>query len=321
MPSSQMMPSVLIRKARRRLMQPHLVVPVTSTGWCVLHITTHRSGMIISWLFVCHCILCLAPLHPTTMEDGHSASHLLQLWSSWSYRLRLYGKKVDFCSSSMEPLPPATSCSNKGWCYKNWSCKLHDYQGCSWGRASSHGHNFFEWTPNCHSIRFGCLSWLHQQGVHPKVIIGHWAYEHTLYDSHSWRKRYHPTSHKYSSQPSRKRLQDTSNCSRWSRNWCDIGNELDEGSQGIIEHHFSHHAVGLSRPWYCRSPAAITLKYLYLTPSYHCPEAIRYLCCMWVSRCVSWRLDRHASRSRCRVHHWNTTWHCTYLQVSIKDDT
>jgi hypothetical protein len=49
--------SVLIRKARiRRLMQPHLAVLLTSTGWCMLHITTHHSNIIISWLLVHRCI-------------------------------------------------------------------------------------------------------------------------------------------------------------------------------------------------------------------------------------------------------------------------
>jgi hypothetical protein len=32
---------------------------------------------------------------------------------------------VNFCSSSVEPLPQSTSWSNKGHCYKNWPCKLH----------------------------------------------------------------------------------------------------------------------------------------------------------------------------------------------------
>ena len=61
---------------------------------------------------------------PTTTEDGHSAPHLLQLWSSWSHCLRLYYTKADFCSSSTEPLQPVTSGSNKGRRYKNWPCEL-----------------------------------------------------------------------------------------------------------------------------------------------------------------------------------------------------
>jgi hypothetical protein len=38
-------PFVLIRKARRRRRwQPHLVVCLTSTGWCVPHITTTAAA-------------------------------------------------------------------------------------------------------------------------------------------------------------------------------------------------------------------------------------------------------------------------------------
>jgi hypothetical protein len=146
------------------------------------------------------------------------------------------------------------------------------------------------------------------------VSIDHWVDEHTLYDSHSWRERYHQTtSHKCSSQPSEKSLQDTFDCSRWSRNWCDIRNELDERSQGVVGHCFSHRAVGFSRPWYCCSLAIITLKCNSLTSSYHYLEAERHLCCMWVSRCIFWWSAWHATRSRCGVHHWATTGHNTYI--------
>jgi hypothetical protein len=150
--------------------------------------------------------------------------------------------------------------------------------------------------------------------MHPKVLIGNWADEHTLYDSHSWREHYHQaTSHKCSSQPSRKSLQDTSDCSRWLGNWCDIGNELDEGSQGVVGHCFSHHVVGFSRPWYCCSPTVIILKNNSLASSCHCPEAGRHLCCMWVFKCVWWWFTWHATRSIRGVHHWSTSWHNTYL--------
>jgi hypothetical protein len=49
--SLQVTPTMLIRKARRRkLWQPPHAVLLTSIGWCVLHITTHRSSIIINWL-------------------------------------------------------------------------------------------------------------------------------------------------------------------------------------------------------------------------------------------------------------------------------
>jgi hypothetical protein len=70
---------------------------------------------------------------PTTIEDGRSAPHLLQLWFSWSHCLRLYCTKADFYSSSTEPLQPVTSGSNKGHRYKNWMCELHNHRGCPQG--------------------------------------------------------------------------------------------------------------------------------------------------------------------------------------------
>jgi hypothetical protein len=127
--------SVLTKKARRRrLWQPHPGVLLPSTRWFVLCITIHPSIIIISWLSVHRCIrtLCLEMWHPTDrvvptiIENGHSLQHLLQLWSSWSHRSRLYCTKVEFCSSSVEPLQPAPLWSNKGRCYKSWSCELHN---------------------------------------------------------------------------------------------------------------------------------------------------------------------------------------------------
>jgi hypothetical protein len=113
---------------------------------------------------------------PTTIEDGRSAPHMLQLWSIWSHHSRQYYTKAEFCSSFTEPLQPASSWSNKGRSYKNWSCELHNYRGYPRGWASPHGHIFLELTPNCYSIRFERLSWLHQQGVHPKALVGHWVH-------------------------------------------------------------------------------------------------------------------------------------------------
>jgi hypothetical protein len=123
-------------KQARRLWQPPRAVLLTSIGWCVLHMTTHRSSSIISWLPVHRRIgtLCRERwpptnrVAPTTIEDGHSAMHLLQLWSSWSHRSRLYCTNADFCSSSAEPLQPVTSGSNNGRRYKNWPCELHNYR-------------------------------------------------------------------------------------------------------------------------------------------------------------------------------------------------
>jgi hypothetical protein len=69
-----MTPSMLIMKARRRLWQPHLVVLLTSIGWCVLHLTTHHSSIIISWLPVHRRIRAMAPpptvLRPPSQKLG-----------------------------------------------------------------------------------------------------------------------------------------------------------------------------------------------------------------------------------------------------------
>jgi hypothetical protein len=150
--------------------------------------------------------------------------------------------------------------------------------------------------------------------MHPEVSAGLWAYEHTLYDSHS--AGYVVTKELVINappQPRRKGVQDTPDCSRWSRRWCDIGNELDERSYSVVGYCFWHHVVGFSSPWYCYSPATITLKNSYLASSYHRPEARRHFCCMWVSRCVSRRLAKHATRLGCRVYHCTIAWYNTCI--------
>jgi hypothetical protein len=76
---------VLIGKARRRrVWQPHLAVLLISTGWCVLHITTHHSSIIISWLPVHHRIRisCLEIWHPhrpcCTCYNCGQVGHIVQ---------------------------------------------------------------------------------------------------------------------------------------------------------------------------------------------------------------------------------------------------
>jgi hypothetical protein len=74
-------------KKKKALAAPRAVL--TIIGWCVLHIATHRSSIIISWLFVHRRIRisCLELWHPHRPccthhhRDGRGPTHLLQLWS------------------------------------------------------------------------------------------------------------------------------------------------------------------------------------------------------------------------------------------------
>jgi hypothetical protein len=101
--SLQMMRSSPTRKAKRRKpWQPHPVVLLPNTGWCVPHVTTNRSNIII-WLLVHRSIrmLYLEPWQPHHSchahhhKNGCGSPHLLQLWSCWSFCQRVYDTEAD----------------------------------------------------------------------------------------------------------------------------------------------------------------------------------------------------------------------------------
>jgi hypothetical protein len=86
-------------KKKKKALAASSAVLLTSIGWCVLHITTHHGSIIISWLLVHRRIRmsCLelrrphrACCTPTAAEEGRGSTHMLQLWSCWSFCQGVY---------------------------------------------------------------------------------------------------------------------------------------------------------------------------------------------------------------------------------------
>jgi hypothetical protein len=135
-------------------------VLLTSNGSYVLHIITHPSSIIISWLPIYHCIRtrCLELCHPPIMSCP--VSQKMDVVSNTYYNCGHVGHIIRDCPAPRQNSAPCpwSHCNHphcgptKVVAIRNGRVNYTTFDDVPEGKQVLVGTIFFEWTPSHHSI-------------------------------------------------------------------------------------------------------------------------------------------------------------------------